>query len=272
MPTYHSYTNAVARIALAMGANDPRRKVVVVLVCKLDASGTDRANKVITMAGYVALLPAWSEFEIEARAICDRQGVSVLHAKEFYDTKGDFHNWSRERKENFVREIHDISLGKLELGVSFSILKSEFMKARSEHKVAHSESAFGFCFRSVAHALVTDTILARVLNKGEDLTFVLEQGDKNAADAERVFQWIKAQNDTLNRVMYSFGFTDKKSSVGLQWADFLAVTTRRYATEFNRLGKYPEEPRIVSILRAHLYMIDHVAEVFLPVPKRGRRG
>jgi hypothetical protein len=125
--------------------------VVCVLVCKLDASGTDRGNKIVTMGGYVALLLPWHKFEIEARKVCEREGVSVIHAKEFYDTDGDFAGWSRGKKESFVREIHAISLGKLELGVTFSIPKSEFYNAKRQHHVAHSESPFGFCLRSIIH-------------------------------------------------------------------------------------------------------------------------
>ena len=242
------------------------------LVCKLDASGTDRENKIITMAGYVGLLLPWFEFEIKAREVLDREGVDVLHPKEFYDTKEAFSGWPRSKKEAFVREIHEVSLGRLELGISFSILKTEFYAARREHKVAHSESPFGFCFRSIIHALMTDAVLARVLDKGENLTVVLESGDKNAADAERIFRWAKEQNPTIDRVLYSFGFADKRSSVGLQWADFLAVTTRRYADAYQRLGTYPEEPAIISILRDRLYMIDHVAAAFVPVARRGRHA
>jgi hypothetical protein len=115
-------------------------------------------------------------------------------------------------------------------------------------------------------------VLAPVLTQGENLTFVLECGDKNAGDAGRIFRWIKALNPNFDRIMYSFGFADKRSSVGLQWADFLAVTTRRYTDEYARLGTYPEEPRIISILRDRIYMSDHVAEMFEPVARRGRRG
>jgi hypothetical protein len=96
-----------------LGSNEPQRKAVVVLVCKLDASGTDRTNKIVTMAGYLALLSGWIDFEIEARKVCGREGVNVLHAKELYDTKGDFEGWPRSRKEAFIRELHGLSLGRL---------------------------------------------------------------------------------------------------------------------------------------------------------------
>ena len=270
--THHSYPNHVERIALALGSDEPRRKVVGVFVCRLDASGTDRPNKIVTMAGYVGFLPEWSDFEIKAREVCARENVSVLHAKEFYDTKGDFAGWSRYKKESFVREIHDLSLGRLELGISFSVEKSAFLKGKREHKVAHNESAFGFCFRSIAYGLMHDVVVSEVLKKGENLTFILESGDQNGEDAHRIFNWLKGLNSTFDRALYSFGFADKRSSVGLQWADFLAVTTRRYADAYKRLGRYPEEPKIISILRDRIYMIDHVAESFVLVPKRGRRA
>jgi hypothetical protein len=205
---------------------------VGVFVCRLDASGTDRPNKIVTMAGYVGFLPEWNDFEIKAREVCARENVSVLHAKEFCDTKGDFAGWSRYKKESFVREIHDLSLGRLELGISFSVEKSAFLKGKREHKVAHNESAFGFCFRSIAYGLMHDVVVSEVLKKGENLTFILESGDQNGEDAHRIFNWLKRLNSTFDRALYSFGFADKRSSVGLQWADFLAVTTRRYADAY----------------------------------------
>jgi hypothetical protein len=245
---------------------------VVVLICKLDASGTDRTNKIVTMAGYVGLLPGWLDFEIEARKICDGYGVDVLHAKEFYDTKDDFSGWTRDKKETFVRDIHRASLGRLELGVSFSVEKSIFLQAKREHRVAHNESAFGFCFRSIIAGIMDDAVVSEILKKGEDLTFVLESGDVNGEDAHRIFKWAKSLNEPMNQALYSYGYADKRSSVGLQWADFLAVTMRRYADLHKKLGSYPGRSEIISILYDRIYMIDHVAQSFVVVPKHGRRA
>jgi hypothetical protein len=129
--------------------------------------------------------PEWSDFEIEAREACARESVSVLHAKEFYDTKGDFAGWSRYKKESFVREIHDLSLGRLEPGCHCPSRNSAFLKGKREHKVAHNESAFGFCFRSIAYVLMHDVVVSEVLKKGENLTFTLESGGENGEDAHR---------------------------------------------------------------------------------------
>jgi hypothetical protein len=78
----------IAWLVFALGVDDPKRRLVAVLVCKLDASGTDAANPIVTMGGYVGMLSGWLDFEVRARALFDRYGVTVLHAKEFYDTDG----------------------------------------------------------------------------------------------------------------------------------------------------------------------------------------
>jgi hypothetical protein len=243
-----------------------------VLICKLDASGTDRPNKFVTVAGYIGLLPNWTDFEINARPILDREGVDILHAKEFYDTKRCFGGWSRDKKEAFIQELQGVSLGRLEFGVSYTVEKEKFVDAKRQHNVSHRESPFGYCFRQITYGVMGDEIISEVLKRGDNITFILESGDKNGEDAHRIFNELKKLSPAFDRMMYSFGFADKNSSVGLQWADFLATTTRRYVDKHDKLGQYPEEPRIISILRNRIYMMDHVAASFVLSPKRARRA
>lgn len=113
----------VAAVTMALVAT-PSAKGDYVLVCKLDASGTDPDNPIVCMAGYVAMLSAWMDFEQVARPIFNRYGVTVLHAKEFYDTKGEFAGWSRDKKHAFIREIQNqCILGRLDAGVVFGAPK-----------------------------------------------------------------------------------------------------------------------------------------------------
>src|SRR5689334_21046002 len=100
-PTDSAAIGPICRLVFALVVGDPALRLIAVLVCKLDASGTDAANPVITMAGYVGLLSGWLDFEVRARKVLDDYGVCVLHAKEFYDTDGDFKGWGRSKKENF---------------------------------------------------------------------------------------------------------------------------------------------------------------------------
>lgn len=239
------------------------------LVCKLDASGTDKANPNICMAGYVALLPAWMEFELVARPILDRYGVTVLHAKEFYDTDGEFEGWSRDKKEQFIREVqYKCIVGRLDAGVLFVAPKSAWLQAKRDHKLAHNESAFGFCFRAIIDQLFSDVIIGKAIAQGETLTFVLEAGDENAGDAERIFNEARAFSSWNWQKLHSFGFAGKETAIGLQIADFLAVTSRKYVDQYSDERGYSPEPAIVSILRDRIYLIDMAAVSFFPTPPK----
>lgn len=253
----------ISRLVMALGTLCPERRVVLVLVCKLDASGTtDADNDILTIGGYLAMLHPWMEFEVLARKYLDDHGVGVLRAKEFYDTDDDFKGWSRTKKETFVRGIQDnLILRRMDLGIAMSITKSAYLQAKHTHNVAHNESAFGFCFRMILDKLLGDVVVRAMFAKGYDLSIVLESGDANAGDACRVWNQVKAITPEYDQALHSIGFLDKKKSVGLQIGDFLAGTTRRYVRKYDESG-YPEEPTILSILRDRIYLIAEVATDF----------
>jgi len=246
---------------------DPAHRVVVVLIFKGDASGTDTANPIITMAGYVALFPRWVDFEIETLAFHQNLGVSVFHSKEFYDTKGDFRNWSRSKKEGFARDWQKIAVGKLDLGVTFGVVKDKFKEAKREYHVAQQESAFGYCLRSILGYLLSDPVLKIFWDNGETLSIVLESGDSNAADAQRVFNYVKGLNPQFDAILQSFGFAPKASMKAIQFADFLAVSSRKYVQQYSDKEGYAQESGIISALRKGIYLIGEVAEEVRPVGK-----
>jgi hypothetical protein len=249
----------VTRLVLALGAPCPQSRMVLVLVCKLDASGTDAENPIVTMGGYVGLLTGWLDFEVRARMIFDRYEVAVLHAKKFYVTDGDFVGWTRVKKQTFVRELQDCILGRLDLGISTSLVKAEHAKMKKARNIGHNESDFGFCLRHSIARLVSDPVMDEAFKKGFDLTIVHESGDENAQDAQRVFNEIKRASSEHNRRLRSFGFADKASTIGLQIGDFLAVTSRKYVGKYSDATGYPEQPAILSILQDRIYLIGDVA-------------
>jgi hypothetical protein len=236
---------------------------IAVLICKLDASGTDAANPIVTIAGYVGILSGWLDFEVRARAVLDQFGVKLLHAKEFYDTDGDFRGWTRDKKEHFARQLQECIVGRLELGITTSLVKAEFLKMKRERNVGHNESPMGFCLRHSMARLLGDVIMQEAFAKGYDLTIVHEDGDANAGDAQRIFNLLKALSPWHNKVLLSFGFADKGSSVGLQIGDFLAVTSRKYVGKHSATDGYPEQPTILSILRDGIFLIDDVVTGWL---------
>lgn len=68
--------------------------------------------------------------------------------------------------------------------------------------------------------------------------------------------------------LFSFGFAAKELAIGLQMADFLAVTSRKYIGSYGKEAGYASEPQIVSILRDRFYLIDQTAISFFPTPQK----
>src|SRR4051794_39139472 len=119
-------------VAPVLGADDPARRVVAVIVVYMDDSGTDGASPAVSIAGYVSTLGTWQGFERRARPVLNAYGVARLHAKEFHDGKRDFEGWSRDRKACFLkrlfREVHE----HIALGVTFSAMKERFKERKRE--------------------------------------------------------------------------------------------------------------------------------------------
>ena len=92
---------------LASGLCQLSVRRVRVFACYLDDSGHDQ--RVVTMAGYVASIDAWKEFEAKAEEFLAHYEVPVFHAKEFRSTKGYFEGWTRIKKRSFAIEWYDIA-------------------------------------------------------------------------------------------------------------------------------------------------------------------
>jgi hypothetical protein len=93
--------------------------------------------------------------------------------------KPPFHGWSRVRKEEFIRKLQGCICGELDLAITFSGVKAEFLEFKRQYRVAHNESIFGFCFRAIIDRLLNDVVLKDLLSIGCTLSFVLESGDAN---------------------------------------------------------------------------------------------
>jgi Protein of unknown function (DUF3800) len=210
-----------------------------VLVCYLDDSGTDRSAPILAMAGYVGSLHRWRAFERSAKDIFDEFGVTELHAKEFNDTKGEFRKWSRRKKEAFIARLY-FELRKAALfGVTASIAKSAFGKAKSlgEHP---RQSPYGFCFGKILNQIMWSAAMKTAAANGATLSFVVEAGNKNDADVRRIFNEEKwsPRHLGVDRVLKKISFANKASTIALQMADFLAFHARRHQAQCERVRHY----------------------------------
>jgi hypothetical protein len=223
-----------------IGQDEPDRRFAAVLICYLDDSGTGD-EPIITMSGYIAAYPRWLEFEQAAGKIFAAFGITELHGKEFNATKGQFKGWSRKKKEALAAHLYFQLRGISALGIDCGITRTAYHKARFEHGEAPNESGYGNCFRRIVDFIMrSDMMKYHVSQHKATLSFVVEAGNKNDADINRVFNQMKFNPNHVGvvDVLKSVSFADKGSAIALQMADFPAFHSRRYKSQCEKAKSY----------------------------------
>src|ERR1700730_15384877 len=98
----------------------------MMLVCYLDDSGKDAQNPITTIAGYAASEDEWAAFEQEVEPYFAERKVSILHAVDLHNTRGEFKGWSVLNKEAFVARIAQVASRHVIFGVSMSAQKGNY--------------------------------------------------------------------------------------------------------------------------------------------------
>jgi len=164
-----------------------------------------------------------------------------------------------------VIELFDVVRRTVEFGVTFSVRKDAYLQAKQVHGRNRNESAYGFAFRgALEHILHDEVVRLAIAEHQARLSFVVETGCANQDDLRRIFEIHKAQ-PSLAPIMGGLDFADKKSTIALQIADFLAYQSRRYVAACEeRGGKYAPMPDILAIMTDRIPYRDAVATGFHP--------
>jgi Protein of unknown function (DUF3800) len=215
-------------------------------VCYLDDSGTDRQNRLVTVAGYVARAAAWKTFEQDVEPVFERRKVRILHAKEMEATDGDFKGWSVLNKQAFVAEICQRMSRHVALGVTMSAVKETFRIRAKESGRKRTVTPYTFCFNAILDYLLRSTFIGRLVHH-EGIAFILEAGNHNNAEAEKEFHWVQ-ENKGVENVLRSISFVPKTNSRAIQIADLLAFYARRDNTALEKAKREGKDDYRVELM------------------------
>ena len=216
------------------------RGVLVVFACYLDDSDSQNSN-LMTLAGYVARIDAWREFEQEIAPVFKSYEIPVLHAKELHDTDGYFSGWSRQQKRSFIADIYDVAQRHVAFGISISARKRAVKKwIRSDRKNS-GMSPYGMCFSSISHFVVMNNPFRRQI-QDSGICFMVESGHENNPEIERAFR-MSDKHGLFDGIVRSIYFVDKRSCHAIQLADFLAFHSRRFEAASDRFDYKLSLPR-----------------------------
>lgn len=252
-------------VQLAGGLCQPSIRRVFVFACYLDDSGKDQ--RVLTLAGYVAHINAWRDFEIASEELLARYEVPIFHGKDFHDTKGTFAGWSRVKKQSFTREWYDIAKPKLEMGISISMRQQKYRSRQKELGLNQSMSVYGCCFSTIVATLIRNSRTAPYIER-EGISFLVESGNSNNGEIEGWFHKF-SEFPEFKGALKSISFVNKASSRAIQLADFYAFYSRRDAVMHDRFDGKLALPinAILGLMEDRVHHLENV--VTDPYPDDG---
>jgi Protein of unknown function (DUF3800) len=217
----------------------------------LDESGTHDDSPIMLMGGFLANEDQWKSFDKEWQSLLNSFGIPFSHAVDLKHRKKQFKGWPVKKSDEFVLAVNRIREEQLELAVTAIIRKDDYnsiYKSAPNPRKLRKDSKFGVLFRGCLSAIVSAVTTNLELAKQATINFILEDGAKNAHDAERLFELGKSNNlPEWSHLLGSLTF-GQKQSYGLQAADLLVYASIRLERDDH--GDEPTEiensPHILS--------------------------
>ncbi len=246
----------------------------MILTTYLDESGTHAESPISVMAGYVGTSAQWDGFEADWTALVRKAGVKHMHAVELFKRTKQFKGWKAEDVNALAVSLDGVIARHLQVGFSIIVRDDDYKNiyGTGPHpRRPAKDTKYGVCFRAclafVPSYIASEFTLAQQIALAQETTinFVLEQGHRNAGDAQRLFKLYKA--DALPEWQRFVGTMDvsTKGSPGTQAADFLAYCIYR--------AESLEHQHPASVIEKSSYVADTplIANTYprQPVPQNG---
>ena len=203
------------------------------LSCYLDDSDNDQ-GPVLVLAGYLGSPDDFRQFEIEASELFQEFDIETLHAMKFHHKRGQFKNWDKAKRDQFVLKLYRIVYSCNLLGVCSSVNKSMFFKKKKEIAGLSNLSPLGFVFAKLVWGVTHKLNIAHKL----PLSFIVESGNNNNGNLVKYFNWMVKEYPDTPTQLGAISFVSKESCKSIQLADFLAFYGRKAAQQWDRDG-YP---------------------------------
>ena len=132
-----------------------RHQYVIVLKIYLDETGhvKDPNAPIVGMAGCIASLSAWEQFESEWTTALQDFGVTELHMKHFAHFRGEFSGWTEDRRQQLLARLLPIIEMRIDTWVGALLPISQFTELSDEQKLRLRDPYF-ICLQDCLHAAI----------------------------------------------------------------------------------------------------------------------
>jgi hypothetical protein len=233
-------------LSAALFHDSSRARSFMVMTGYFDESGTHKSSSIVLVAGFLANVEKWAEYEHDLQTLNNEYGVTKFHAKEWRQRKGDFQKWPITKRAAYNSRFLRLADDHLSCGFATLVKRDHYEKIYHSVKFpkrARPDTAYGLCFRI---ALLKSFLFARDRQQDWPVNIVVESGNKNIGDAIKVFDDIKSQMPPQHRDLFGyFSIGDKIQCPPLAVADALAYAVFRMQSG---LSRHPTMPDVAAVV------------------------
>lgn len=192
--------------------------------------------RVHTVAGYLSTDAQWVKFRREWRRLLGAEGLDHFHMVDFQACKPPFDSWSKEKRTNFLKSLHDVIKKRTIISFATTADLDEFDQLSDEQKRALiSPHAFAAknCMKGLGFWAAFHIVNHPVIE------YVFEEGQPHQKQINRMIETLTDEDRWFFR-MASIRFAPKKGRSGLnplQSADMVAYeATKDISRKLNPLN------------------------------------
>lgn len=234
------------------------KNLFAMLTCYFDEAGGDDC-KFIVVAGFVASIQQWQNFEYDWRILLSKYDVPYLHMRELAHFKGPFRKWKRQpgTRAKFLAMAADIINCAARFGVSVYIHHKDFEYANREYELSE---LFSSPYALAGRLCVAEANRERrqTTSGPLDMEYVFEEGGPDKGGLLRAMSIAPMLSSPIFKP--SRDIKDRKVGlrrgvVQLQAADYLAYEIIKFARDHPRYKRGERFPRasLGALTQTHVF-------------------
>ncbi len=163
-----------------------KERLTVVLRAYIDDSGTNMADKVVAVAGFVANERQWHSFETAWKALLQKYDLKRFHAAPYLSRKRPFSRWTQETWGNCGRDICEIFKRNTPRGFGYTVDLQAFEEWRCETGIFINPDPYYWCVDLCLRSLIRSTV---EVPKDEGIAIYIDNDDGRENLGVQIGKW-----------------------------------------------------------------------------------